>query len=100
MKNIEIEINGEKFSFGSEILMRHLRKIEPLSEKMEVGEIGKLDFFVEIALVLCNSDNEENLENTLDNLDFNGVEKFTKDFEPILKVLNNFNQKQIEDKKK
>ncbi len=100
MKNISITIKENTFEFTTEILMRHLRKIQPLSLKLELWEIWELDFFVEMALILCESENKGNLENILDELNLKEVEKFSKDFEPVLKSLNDFNKKQEEDKKK
>lgn len=99
MQKITINIAWENFSFASEILMKHLRKIQPLSKKLECWEITELDFFVELALVLCNSDNLNILEEKIDNLDLKWIGKFTKDFEPILNKLNDFNKKTDEEKK-
>lgn len=100
MSKITINIWNEDFIFTTEILMRHLRKIMPLNKKMENWEISELDFFIEIALVLCESENSNILEEKIDNLDLSWVEKFTKDFEPILTSLNNFNKNSLEEKKR
>ena len=100
MSKITINIWNEDFIFATEILMRHLRKIMPLNKKMENWEISELDFFIEIALVLCESENSNILEEKIDNLDLSWVEKFTKDFEPILTSLNNFNKNSLEEKKR
>lgn len=62
-------------------------------------EITELDFFVELAFVLCDSENSSILEEKINNLNISEVEKFTKDFEPILQNLNNFNKKAEEEKK-
>lgn len=99
-KKIVLEINWENFEFASEILMKHLRKIQPLTKKMEKWEISELDFFVDLAVCLCDSDNSNILEEKINNLDLAWIEKFTKDFEPILNKLNEFNQKTIEEKKR
>lgn len=98
-KKITINIWNENFEFIGEILMRHLRKIQPLSKKMELWEITELDFFVELALILCDSENANILEEKINNLDIKWVQKFTKDFEPILKNLNKFNKETEEEKK-
>lgn len=97
---ITINIWNENFEFTSEILMKHLRKIQPLSLKMERWEITELDFFVELALVLCDSENLNILEEKINNLNISEVEKFTKDFEPILQNLNKFNKETEEQKKR
>jgi len=69
MSKITINIWNEDFIFTTEILMRHLRKIMPLNKKMENWEISELDFFIGIALVLCESENSNILEEKIDNLD-------------------------------
>lgn len=99
-KKININIWDEKFTFTGEILMKHLRKIQPLSKKMENSEISELDFFIELALVLCESENSGILEEKIDSLNLKWIEKFTKDFKPILDTLNNFNKKSLEEKKR
>lgn len=95
-----INIWGVEFGFTNEILMKHLRKIQPLSARFENKEISELDFFVWMALALCESENKAILEEKIDNLGIQEVEKFTKDFEPILKNLESFNKEEKEDKKK
>lgn len=97
---ITINIWNENFEFTGEILMKHLRKIQPLSKKMELWEITELDFFVELALILCESENANILEEKINNLDINWVQKFSKDFEPVLQNLNNFNKEAEEEKKR
>lgn len=99
MEKLTISILGEDFIFENEILMRHLRKITPLSKKLENSEITELDFMIEFAKILCVSENANILEEKIDDLNIDWVKKFTTDFEPILKNLAKFNENKDEEKK-
>jgi len=92
METIKININGKDFEFAWEILFRHMRKIQPLSDKQANWEINELDFMVEIAEILCEK--WDDIKNAIDNLNMAWVEKFSKDFEKVMWVL------QIEDETK
>lgn len=100
MKTIKININKNEVEFSSEILMKHLRIIEPLSEQMQNEKIGKMDFFVKLACSLSVSHGSEELEKIIDELWVNEIQKFTKDFTPILEVLEKFNTESVEKTKK
>lgn len=93
MENIKININNVDFEFTSKVLMKHMRKIEPLSIQVQNKEIWNLDFLISIAWILCLSDNSWSIEENIDNLDMKWVEKFTKDFTPIIEQLNKDNSK-------
>lgn len=95
MENITININGEAFEFAGEVLMRHMRKIQPLATKQEAGELGALDFMIEIAVVLCVSENKNTLEKKLDNLNMKWIEDFTEKFEKVMNGIEG-----VESKKK
>lgn len=99
MEKITINILWENFDFASEILMKHLRKIQPLSKKLENSEITELDFTIEFAKILCFSENINILEEKIDNLNIEWVKKFTEDFKPILENLQEFNETEKEEKK-
>ena len=88
MKNITIEIGEEKFEFTGEILMKHMRKIQPITKQQSEGDIGELDFFVQMAKALCVSHNVDRLESLLDGLNMKGITKFTKDFTKVMDGLN------------
>jgi len=88
MKDIVINIGWEDFSFTGEILFKHMRKIQPLSQKQTLWEIWELDFMLELAEILCTSKNCNKVKEAIDNLDMKWVEKFTKDFEKIANILN------------
>lgn len=88
MTNLKIKIWEAEFEFTWEILLKHMREIEPLTSKLQNKEIYSLDFIVWIASILCVSNNKKDLEDTLNNLNSKWIEDFTKDFNPLLESLN------------
>ena len=92
MENIIIKIKDENFTFTWEVLFKHMRKIEPLTQKLERWEIGSFDYILELSSILCISDNKDKVIESIDNLNKKEIEVFTKDFEKIMNTINKENE--------
>lgn len=93
MSNINIKIGQKLFTFAGEILFKHIRKIEPLTDKMQAKEIWMFDYIYELAQILCISDNKDEIWEMIDWMNNEQSEKFMEDFKPIMDTLKSNGKK-------
>lgn len=88
METKKINIAGSEYEFTKQIFIKHLKKMELITEKQQKKEIWNIDFMIEVAKILLVNGDTAKLEDTLNNLDFKGFEAFSNDFKEIIEAFS------------